>query len=186
MDGGEHSRSGEGSGERTLSGSGPRRRAREIALQVLHQIDAGGEPRLDAAQAIARYFDHFVGGAEADEDGHADNLLDSGGRPVRQAAAQPERVDRPFLEELVRGVSARRDELDEVLANLSRNWRLERIALVERNVIRIALYELKYVQPVPVNVVLNEAVELAKRYGTTEGAAFVNGLLDRAVGELRG
>src|SRR4029453_11940285 len=64
------------------------------------------------------------------------------------------------------------------------NWRLERMAIVERNVIRIALFELKYVESVPVNVVLNEAVELAKRYGTAEGAAFTNGLLDRAVGEL--
>ena len=58
------------------------------------------------------------------------------------------------------------------------------MAVVERNVIRIALYELKYCDDVPVNVVLNEAIELAKRYGTAEGAAFVNGLLDRAVGEL--
>ena len=58
------------------------------------------------------------------------------------------------------------------------------MAIVERNVIRIALYELKYCEDVPVNVVLNEAIELAKRYGTAEGAAFANGLLDRAVGEL--
>ena len=55
---------------------------------------------------------------------------------------------------------------------------------VERNVIRIALYELLHCENVPVNVVLNEAIELAKRYGTAEGAAFTNGLLDRAVGEL--
>jgi N utilization substance protein B len=58
------------------------------------------------------------------------------------------------------------------------------MAIVERNVIRIALYELKYCKNVPVNVILNEAIELAKRYGTAEGAAFTNGLLDRAVGEL--
>ena len=58
------------------------------------------------------------------------------------------------------------------------------MAIVERNVIRIALYELKYSEGVPVNVVLNEAIELAKRYGTSQGAAFTNGLLDRAVGEL--
>ena len=70
------------------------------------------------------------------------------------------------------------------LTKLSQNWRLERMAIVERNVIRIALYELQYCEDVPVNVVLNEAIELAKRYGTSEGAAFTNGLLDRAVGEL--
>ena len=75
-------------------------------------------------------------------------------------------------------------ELDDTLTKLSQNWRLERMAVVERNVIRIALYELKYCEGVPVNVVLNEAIELAKRYGISEGAAFTNGLLDRAVGEL--
>jgi N utilization substance protein B len=146
--------------------AGPRRRAREIALQILHQGDAGGEPELDPGIAIARYFTHL-----ADDDSDGD------------AAAVP-KADRELVERLVRGVAAHRAEIDELLTNLSRNWRVERIAIVERNVIRIALFELRWSDGTPVNVVLNEAIELAKRYGTSEGAAFVNGLLDRAVGEL--
>jgi N utilization substance protein B len=155
--------------------AGPRRRSREIALQILHQIDVAGAPESDADvdMMIARYFDHLAmkGGParEEDEDDGAD------------VAAK---IDRPLVQELVRGVTQHGVEIDDTLTKLSQNWRLERMAIVERNVIRIALYELKYCENVPVNVVLNEAVELAKRYGTAEGAAFANGLLDRAVGEL--
>ena len=98
--------------------------------------------------------------------------------------APPARPDRALIDELVRGVAAHRAELDETLAALSRNWRVERIGVVERNIIRLALWELLHAPTVPVSVVINEAVELAKRFGTTEGAAFVNGLLDRAATEL--
>lgn len=157
--------------------AGPRRRSREIALQILHQIDAGGLPPesdADVDKAIARYFEHLAmkGGPAREED---DDEV---------AAEVAAKIDRPLVQELVRGVTQHWAELDETLTNLSQNWRLERMAIVERNVIRIALFELKYCENVPVNVVLNEAVELAKRYGTAEGAAFTNGLLDRAVGEL--
>ena len=81
-------------------------------------------------------------------------------------------------------MAAGRAELDQVVQDLSRNWRLERMALVERNVIRLALWELKNARDVPTNVVLDEAIELTKRFGTAEGGAFVNGLLDRAATEL--
>ena len=150
---------------------GPRRRAREIALQVLHVMDVS--PELDANAALARTFTHLV-----TERGHVeedDANLDG------EVTARP---DRALIEELVRGVGARREELDETLTKLSRNWRLERMAVVERNIIRLALWELLYAPAVPINVVINEAIELAKRFGTAEGAAFVNGLLDRAVTEL--
>ena len=122
---------------------------------------------------VARFFEHLAlkGGPAREED--EDDASDLGAK-----------IDRPLVQELVRGVTQHWAELDEILTKLSQNWRLERMAIVERNVIRIALYELKYAENVPVNVVLNEAVELAKRYGTAEGAAFTNGLLDRAVGEL--
>ena len=155
--------------------AGPRRRSREIALQILHQIDVAGVPESDADvdMMVARYFEHLAtkGGPAREEDDE----------DVADAAAK---IDRPLVQELVRGVTQHWAEIDETLTNLSQNWRLERMAIVERNVIRIALYELKYCETVPVNVVLNEAIELAKRYGTAEGAAFTNGLLDRAVGEL--
>ena len=158
--------------------AGPRRRSREIALQILHQIDAGvftPESDSDVDLTIASYFEHIAmkGGPayEEDEDDEGTGELAA-------------KIDRPLVQELVRGVTQHWAELDDTLTKLSQNWRLERMAVVERNVIRIALYELKYCEGVPVNVVLNEAIELAKRYGTSEGAAFTNGLLDRAVGEL--
>ena len=80
---------------------------------------------------------------------------------------------------------AHRVELDDILARLSQNWRVERLARVDRNVLRIALYELAHCQAdVPARVVINEAVELAKRFGSEEAPAFVNGLLDSALGLL--
>jgi len=156
--------------------AGPRRRSREIALQILHEIDVSGAPQSDADvdMATARYFEHLAskGGPARDED-EDESGADLGAK-----------IDRPLVQDLVRGVTQHWAELDEHLTKLSQNWRLERMAIVERNVIRLALYELLYCENVPVNVVLNEAIELAKRYGTAEGAAFTNGLLDRAVGEL--
>jgi len=148
---------------------GPRRRAREIALQILTQMDVS--PELDARNGIRLYFDHL--GPEAEEE-------DVGAAPAIPAAP----FDRKMVDALVEGVATHRGELDEIVQGLSRNWRLERMALVERNVIRLALYELKFGKDVPTNVALDEAIELTKRFGTAEGAAFVNGLLDRAVTEL--
>ena len=157
--------------------AGPRRRSREIALQILHQIDAAGvapESDADVDMMIARYFEHLaMKGGPAIEEDDDDGAHDLGTK-----------IDRPLVQDLVRGVTQHWAELDETLTKLSQNWRLERMAIVERNVIRIALFELKYCKNVPVNVILNEAIELAKRYGTAEGAAFTNGLLDRAIGEL--
>jgi N utilization substance protein B len=150
--------------------AGPRRRAREIALQILHQGDAGSDPSFDPDSAIARYFAHLAQRDDDDDQNH-------------DAAPMP-KADRELVERLVRGVAAHRSEIDELLTSLSRNWRIERIAIVERNVIRIAIFELRWSDGTPVNVVINEAIELAKRYGTAEGAAFVNGLLDRAIDEL--
>ena len=151
--------------------AGPRRRAREIALQILHQIDAGGDG--DAGLAVTRYFAHLAadGGPVADEMEGDERELGA------------DRIDRPLVRELVSGVCAHRAEIDELLAALSRNWRLERMAVVERNVIRIALFELKHVETVPINVVINEAVELAKRYASPEAASFVNGVLGRVARE---
>ena len=160
--------------------AGPRHRAREIALQVLVQMDVS--PELDAGRALAIYFEHVGPGSLGDGDGEDDGDGDAGAGARGGAADQA--FDRALVDELVRGVAAHRAELDENVQALSKNWRIERMALVERNVIRLALYELKFVATVPTNVALNEAIELCKRFGTAEGAAFVNGILDRAVNEL--
>ena len=149
---------------------GPRRRSREIALQVLHALDVN--PEMGAEAALTGTFEHLVTarGLVEEDDGAGE--------------VAPARPDRALVEELVRGVASKKSELDETLTRLSRNWRLERIAVVERNIMRLALWELLHAPSVPVAVVINEAVELAKRFGTSEGAAFVNGMLDRAATEL--
>jgi N utilization substance protein B len=152
--------------------AGPRRRAREIALQILVQMDMN--PEMGAERALQLYFDYLAADAETDLD-----------EAPRTPSTRPTSFDRALVDELVAGVAGHRAELDEIVQEQSRNWRLERMAVVERNVIRLALYEIKWGASVPTPVALNEAVELAKRFGTTEGAAFVNGLLDRAVTELQ-
>jgi len=142
--------------------STPRHRSREIALQALFGLDA--DPEQDADLALGAFFRHFA--AEA------------GGEP------EPAADDRAFTEALVRGVWSERAALDEALGKVSRNWRVDRMARVDRSVMRLALYELLHTPDVPVAVVLDEAIELAKRFGAEDASAFVNGMLDRAVTEL--
>lgn len=85
----------------------------------------------------------------------------------------------PYLLQLVEGVNAHLEELDALIVRYSEHWRLERMAAVDRNLLRLAAYELLYEPKVPPKVVINEAVELAKLYGTEVSGAFVNGILDR-------
>ena len=84
-----------------------------------------------------------------------------------------------YLLELVEGVAAHLEELDALITRYSEHWRLERMAAVDRNLLRLAAYELLYEPKIPPKVVINEAVELAKLYGTEDSGAFVNGILDR-------
>lgn len=84
-----------------------------------------------------------------------------------------------YFQELVDGVNAHLEELDALIARYSEHWRLERMNSMDRNLLRLAVYELLYQPDIPAKVVINEAVELAKRYGTEASGAFVNGLLDR-------
>lgn len=85
---------------------------------------------------------------------------------------------RAFAERLVEGVRAERERLDRLIAEASEHWRLERMAVVDRNVLRIAVYELLFERDTPAAVVLDEAIEVARKYGSEESAAFVNGVLD--------
>jgi N utilization substance protein B len=143
---------------------GTRRRAREFALQILYQLDVQD---LSDDQAIAIFWKSFAATAEAE----GATVADLG-------------EIQPFAEKLVRGVREHLGELDAQIQGASKNWRLERMARVDRNLIRLALYELKYVEDVPAKVAINEAIEIAKRYGTHESSAFVNGILDRCREEL--
>lgn len=91
----------------------------------------------------------------------------------------------PFVCEVLQGIQAHRDELDRLIAERAAGWPLERLVSVDRNVLRLGLYELLYTDT-PAEVAINEAVELAKRYGTERSAAFVNGVLDRFWKERQG
>ena len=85
---------------------------------------------------------------------------------------------RAFSEELVDGVYAARDDLDGRIALAASRWRIERMAVVDRNVLRMALYEMDIEPKTPVAVVFDEAIEVARRFGSEESASFVNGVLD--------
>lgn len=85
---------------------------------------------------------------------------------------------RSFASDLVRGVRASLDELDSLLASHSMNWKLSRMAAVDKNILRLAAFELMHRPDIPAKVSINEAVEIAKRFGTADSGAFVNGILD--------
>lgn len=85
---------------------------------------------------------------------------------------------RMFAEELVAGIVAHRDDLDRLIEEKSRNWALPRMAKVDLNILRLAAYELLYRADIPKNVTLNEAIEVAKKFGTEDSPSFVNGILD--------
>ncbi len=92
---------------------------------------------------------------------------------------------KPFSRELAEGVQAHRDELDELIARHSKGWTLDRIAPLERSIMRTALYEALHLEDVPVEVALNEAVELSKEYCGADAPGFVNGVLGAAVAEAQ-
>ena len=135
---------------------GARRTGRERALQALYQLEmTPGTP----AEALASAWGSA--GADATEPGKPD--------PEAQR----------FAQELVTGVVQHRAEIDRLIEQHSHNWRLDRMSRIDRNVLRLGVFELKYRPDIPRKVSLNEAVELGKNFGTEESSAFVNGLLDR-------
>jgi transcription antitermination protein NusB len=89
---------------------------------------------------------------------------------------------KPFTRELAEGTETRRPELDEIISRHSEGWSLERIAPLERNIMRVALHEALDREDVPVEVAIDEAVELAKEYCGADAPGFVNGILGAAVG----
>ena len=92
---------------------------------------------------------------------------------------------RAYAEELIRGVLAHLTEIDAAIAPVVENFRLERLAAVDRNILRVAVHELMHVPDVPAPVILNEAIEVAKNLGGAESGAFVNGVLHRLMRQIR-
>ncbi|MCP4198705.1 MAG: transcription antitermination factor NusB [Proteobacteria bacterium] len=125
-----------------------RRRGREVALQMLYQLDASDVSPNEVKQL---YRACFAEGPLPDN----------------------------FSIELFEAVSGQIAEIDAVIEQSSQNWRIERMSRVDRNILRIGISEILNANEIPTRVAINEAVELAKRYGTKESPSFVNGILDR-------
>ncbi len=104
------------------------------------------------------------------------------GRPLEELIAE----SRPFTRELAEAVEAHRDALDATISRHAKGWELERIAPLERNLMRVALYEIEHSDDVPVEVAIDEAVEIAKEYCGVDAPGFVNGVLGAAVREREG
>lgn len=134
-----------------------RRKAREHALQILFQLDIRKEK--PSAAVLKRFWTEY----ESDDEVKA------------------------FAEELVKGTFKYLTKINDLIVQCAKNWSVERMAVVDRNVLRIAVYEILYRMDIPTSVTINEAIEIAKKYGTDESGAFVNGILDsvaRVTGKL--
>jgi transcription antitermination protein NusB len=88
-------------------------------------------------------------------------------------------TDDPYVREVIGGLEEKLPEIDRIIAQRAEGWRLERLHSVDRNILRLAVYELCYREGIPPQVAINEAVELAKKYGGEHSPAFINGILDR-------
>jgi N utilization substance protein B len=130
-----------------------RRRAREYALQILFQID------FKSQEISSHDFEDFWLDKNESED-------------VKK-----------FTEDLVSGTVRRLNEIDSRIEKVAENWILKRMAAVDRNILRFSAYEILYRKDIPPAVTINEAVEIAKKFSSSESAPFINGILDRLAKE---
>ena len=135
----------------------PRHRAREAALQVLYLWEIG---RVEPGEALDTFF-------------------------REHGTSEPDEV-RAFAGTLVRGTIASLTDLDRIVEQHSANWRLERIAVIDRLILRMAIWELQHQPETAAAVVLNEAIELARTFGNDDSVRFVNGVLDAVRKTLEG
>ncbi len=154
---------------------GQRRRSREVALQVLYQLDVTGVP---PEEGMALYFDHLAGEKGRDEDAEENEVSPPDESP-KSWSREVLAVARPFAELLINGVCLHRDEIDRWIASASENWRLDRMSVVDRNILRIAIYEMLYCADIPPKVSINEAIDLGKRFSGQDSGPFINGVLDQ-------
>ncbi len=121
--------------------------AREIAMKMLYAASLGGEESMNEV---------------LEQSEQTDTLSDK---------------EKTFMENLTAGVSARQEELDGIIGKYAQGWALNRLAKVDLIILRMAVYELRHMPEVPVGATINEAVELAKAYGTDKSSGFINGIL---------
>jgi N utilization substance protein B len=151
--------------------SGKRHTAREMAVQMLYQHDLGGS-------SLPQVFLHFDLSDYLAPDEAAAGV--GAGDRREESEKVRRRVHEAFehARVLVEGAAEHREEIDQLIRSQADNWRLERMPAVDRNILRLAVYELLHQPDVPKLVVLDEAIELAKKYGSEQSSRFVNGLLD--------
>ena len=160
-----------------------RSRCREWALQFLYQAEFAGPHRPEAVEWFWRHFGPLLIFRAVKTRSPLMSLKSIGLRvgPVRPIIQVSLMNGAPpaHLKDLAEGVTSHLEELDVFIVRYSEHWRLERMTIVDRNLLRLAIYELMYQPQIPVKVVINEAVEMAKRYGSEASGGFVNGILDQ-------
>lgn len=147
---------------------GKRHRAREMAIQMLYQLDLGKSP-------LAHVFRDFDTAPLHDSEDEAESATEV---VISDSSDTLDDASFEYARALVEGTVEHGDEIDKLIRQQAVNWRLERMSAVDRNILRLAVYELMYESDVPKVVILDEAIELAKRFGAEDSGRFVNGLLD--------
>jgi transcription antitermination protein NusB len=148
---------------------GMRREARERAVQFLFQYDVNPSENLD--EALNAFWDSQRKAVLA-----ADKI----GKATYGEVAEL----RLFSEPLIRGVIEHRNEADDWIRKVAKNWDIHRLAIVDRNILRLGIYEMLHREDIPPVVSINEAVDIAKKFSTDDSGKFVNGILDKVKGEL--
>jgi transcription antitermination protein NusB len=157
---------------------GKRREARERAVQFLFQHDLNPPENLE--MELAQFWNSQRAAAIEDEKGasHWGEKVELPPPTVEEAET------RLFAEPLIRGTLEHRDAIDEKIKGYAKNWDFHRIAAVDRNIMRLAIYEMLYRDDIPPVVSINEAVDIAKKFSTQDSGKFVNGILDKIRGEI--
>jgi N utilization substance protein B len=157
---------------------GKRREARERAVQFLFQHDLNPPPGLD--RALEEFWSFQRAAAIAGDKGPA-----TWGQPPELPPPSADEAEvRLFSDPLIRGALQYRDEADELIKKHVKNWEIHRIAAVDRNILRLAIYEMLHREDIPPVVSINEAVDIAKKFSTADSGKFVNGVLDKVKSEL--
>jgi N utilization substance protein B len=157
---------------------GKRREARERAVQFLFQHDLNPPENLDAA--LEEFWGSQRAAAIAEEKGSAT----WGEPPEIPPPTTEETAIRVFADPLIRGALEHREEADSLIKQHAKNWDLHRIAAVDRNILRLAIFEMLHRDDIPPVVSINEAVDVAKKFSTQDSGKFVNGILDKIKGDL--